>query len=253
MWVKFEDMFGSHDIVRYAFGLEGNTSYQVYKTKNNITISHGQGASLFNINALDIDDDTIIFVFDMDRLPEDWGENYLKLDKFIETVEPLVDKCNDNNIKILFAPTVFCSETIMLHKLDPNTLDFSLTFSEKNTAKMHKAILVDKLTEEIPYSNNSPYYLVRGKGNTFFKIKQTKLFVDRGYSIQEMIDILNRNGFSRFNKPFFDWISSGDISKTESLLDYELVKKFVEEFEHTIVYCIERKSLGVLYNGKQYT
>ena len=253
--VRFEDKYGCYDIADKCFGISINTDPEVEVHKGLTSYN------IFKVDSTMKDDsiDKIIFVYDMDRV--DQSKTYLDSKSFESRISKLKAEIGDRYIQLYFVPTVFCSETIMLHKIDPSSIDFSTKFSSDNTAKMHFNCLSDILSLIHGDKSDTTYYSHFGKWNsdlnrkenTKIKTKKLGLFWDDGYTIRDAYNNLVQQGFSKYNTTFFKWILGGDITKTDVLLDYNEAIKLQKMFELDILNSISKGDCGFTYNGVNYT
>lgn len=257
--VRFEDKYGAYDLASHKFGIPFMTKNDTICPKlkiNNIDVTIERGLStqgIFRKDTVYKDADIVIFVYDMDKLIVKAPVNYIDSSQFEERMKDIMSNEGNENTLVLFVPTIFCSETIMLHKLDPNSVDFSETFSDINTASMHYKILEDALKNIHTDTEDKIYWKHHGKNSKTLKVKETRLFLNDGYTIENMIHNLRVNGFSRFNKAFLNWLDSGNITDTSMLLDFNEALKQQKEFERAITSAIQSKNTGLTYNSVNYT
>lgn len=223
--IRCEDTYGAYDIMCSAFEnmerMENKQKKDTYILEDTVlTIERGTGTgNLFKINEDTQSVDQIIFVFDMDTWKTSNSQkklNVLSIKDLKQKVEEFSDQCT---AELLFAPIIFSAETLLLHKIDHSGTDFSGLFNMQNTAHMHTYRLYaylsegkeenqDKSIEEI-YSENK---------RAFFNNDQGTPYKELGRKLRD----LNQG---EFNYPFLDWIATGDILNTKSLLRKEEMYK----------------------------
>lgn len=268
--VRCEDTYGSSDMIKHAFQnmevieiLKADMDEEVldldithYNVEGNrVTLVSGLSSN----RVLDFDSyrgkaDVVIFVFDMDS----WDG--FKENSFILDLKILIDKINKYNnkvnsdkdnpkVQLLFAPTFFSAETIMLYKNDIDGGDFSTVFSRSYTARLHTQMLFDLIHEKyegIPYWKETTNWKK-------FNIKQTRLFLDRGLSIKSLVEELRRRNYSNYNDIFLNWLTGKNIiTNIKGLLTVEQMIKMLEQYLEEYNKFLASSKENIIYNGKNY-
>ena len=250
--VRFEDKYGAYDIANY---------YMDFKKYNNSDVVILNNLGIQNVFTSDVymnDDEVkdIIFIYDMDRLNQKF--TYLDSESFKDIIYRTLKECGAHK-RLYFIPVVFCSETILLHKLD-TSIDFSQKFSCTNTASMHTKCLSDKL-ERLHSKDDSKYYRYTGmwsdelnrKVNANLKVKHTHLFMTDGEELSIIYNILKEKNYSKYNKNFFNWVLRSDIKDLTGLLNIDDAIKLQKSFASNIKTAIECGNTGLFCDSIQYS
>lgn len=258
IYLRFEDYYGTHDIICNAFGLpyrskltkksnKGSAKYTIERESKIIGIIHGLGNGRLSAKEYRRIRESLIIVYDMDGVDR---HPYLTKDSFINRYKPLVEADKDYEVK--FIPTVFCAETILLHKLLPEQVDFSDTFSADNTSRMHEAVLEEVLKPIYEEHKDSWGMNENGGEVETLRVKHSRNFLRYGLTLLEMIDIMEKLGYSRFNTALFSWIKSRKISNVSSALTFDEAAELQGQFEERIKSVIDLDKTGLTYEGKIY-
>jgi hypothetical protein len=235
--VNFEDSYGMADIAcKYFFDkvIEVNKNEETY---DNVIIRRALStANIFSYKTIPKDITTIVYVYDMDRQSNKDPYNFLEP----ETLQTKVEKLSNmyRNINLRFIPVAFAAETICLHMMKPDTLDFSLAFSSVNTAHLHTKILTDILANIHTDTNDRRYWLAHGQGKHTFAVKRTREYMDDFKNLDDVVKILEELHFSETNKSLFEWLENGKADDTSMLLNsqqaIEMQKHYRKEYEEFI-------------------
>lgn len=237
--VKFEDKYGAFSIAAKLFGIDvSKVDDEPFICSNGTIVDIVRGMSnsgIFKYQNNMHFYDKIILVYDMDGFGG--GPSYLSPERLRRIIKKQFGSRYESSIdKYLFVPTIFCCETLVLHKFDPNTIDFSQTYSKVNTANMHADIITDIINADINKIN----------------IKKVQTYIG---DTQEIVDAFNQtiiNGFSDLNMTYFNWVLSGDISDTSNLLSFSDALQLQATFRDRIRQALNKGKTGIVYKGKTY-
>lgn len=237
--VRFEDTYGMYSISTKLFGIDDKDYGEPIVCSNGTVVEVIRGMSnsrIFEYQNNTHFYDKIISVYDMDGLGG--GVKYLSPERMNKIIKKHFGRRFESSIgKYLFVPTIFCCETLVLHKFDPNTVDFSQTYSNKNTAEMHTNILKDIIDAD------------KNKIN----IKKVQTYIGSNTKIINAFNRIISNRFSDLNMTYLNWALSGDISDTSRLLNFNDALKIQTIFRDRIRIALDRKMTGIKYKGKIYT
>lgn len=232
--VNFEDSYGIADIAcKYFFDEYIGLEYNEKVFHNNILVRRAlTSGNIFNYRMIPNDISTIIFVYDMDRQSNTASYNILEPDHLKAKIDRLCNVYKD--IMLKFVPVAFAAETICLHMMKSELLDFSQVFSKRNTANLHTQILTDILSGIHNDKNDRKYWSIHGQGKITFNIKRTRAYFEDLKNIDNVYMVLKNMNFSEMNTALFDWISGRKIEDVSKLLDAQqaigLQKKYIEKF-----------------------
>lgn len=237
--VNFEDSYGIADIACNEFfksPLDANIEECKY---GDVIVRRRLANCVFMPTTLPANIDTIIFVYDMDRLSLKSKDKILASDTLANKIAYLQKYYVHKELR--FVPVAFCAETICLHLLKDYCYDYSEVFSLANTAHLHTKILHDKLSAIHTDKTDTKFWKVHGADNHTLKIKNTRNFFGDFEDIQSVVKEIYKLGISKENRTLFRWLESSDIHNTDILLNaneaVELQKKYKETYDKFIEHC----------------
>lgn len=228
--VNFEDTYGMADIAGHYFFQQCMEKENNEKKYGDVLVRRSLSTSnIFSPRTIPEDIDTIIYVYDMDKQRPSDLYDFLEPDALEEKINRLKENFRDK--KLWFVPVAYAAETICLHMMAKNDIDFSSLFSSANTAHLHHKILTDILSGIHTDTEDARYWARHGLNKRTFLTKRTRVYLDDLKDIKDVYALLKKLNYSRFNKCLFEWISGGDIKDTSALLTGEQAVKLQREYK----------------------
>jgi len=249
--VNFEDTYGIADIAtKYFFDEYMDKAYNE-KKYNDVIVRRGLSTgNIFRFRSIPKDVSTIIYVYDMDKQKPSDSLDFLEPDTLKEKIEGLKQKYND--IELKFVPVSFSAETICLHMLRAETMDFSKLFSTENTAHLHAKILRDILASIHTDKNDRVYWSVHGGGKYSFNTKRTRVYMSDLMTLDKVYGIVKSKGFSKTNQCLFEWLIGKKIEDTSKLLNTEQAVELQREYKKDFLNFLQENSETVEVNEQTY-
>lgn len=257
--VNFEDTYGIADIAcKYFFNDYIEPAYNE-KAYGDVLIRRALStANIFRYRTIPKDISIIIYVYDMDKQKMSSPYNILEPEDLKEKIDILAD-CY-GSIELKFVPVAFSAETICLHMLQTETMDYSKVFSEENTAHLHTKILSDILSGIHPDKDDRTYWSMHGQQKMTFNTKRTRVYMEDLQAADCVYQLLQQMKYSNMNQCLFEWICGKKIDDTTRLLTAEQAIELQKEYksaydrflyDHEKTIEIDNKIYRLDYNYKE--